>query len=102
MQTVIDKLPENVKFILCDSYTTVMKELLEESDPPFDRFSLIQHIRDFGHLYSAKFYPELSVRDRVAFYAVFGGDPYVPENLYTSLTLRENSGTKSRPQKRSV
>lgn len=90
MQAVIDKLPENVKLVLCGSYITVMKELLEEGNPLFGRFSLIQHIRDFDYLDAAKFYPELSVRDKVAFYAVFGGSPYVLENLDTSLTLREN------------
>lgn len=90
MQAVIDKLPENVKLVLCGSYITVMKELLEEGNPLFGRFSLIQHIRDFDYLDAAKFYPELSVRDKVAFYAVFGGSPYVLENLDTSLTIREN------------
>ena len=29
MQAVIDKLPENVKLVLCGSYITVMKELLD-------------------------------------------------------------------------
>ena len=90
MQAVIDRLPENVKLVLCGSYITVMKELLEEGNPLFGRFSLIQHIRDFDYLDAAKFYPELSVRDKVAFYAVFGGSPYVLENLDTSLTIREN------------
>ena len=90
MQAVIDKLPENVKLVLCGSYITVMKELLEEGNPLFGRFSLIQHIRDFDYLDAAKFYPDLSVRDKVAFYAVFGGSPYVLENLDTSLTIREN------------
>ena len=90
MQAVIDKLPENVKLVLCGSYITVMKELLEEGNPLFGWFSLIQHIRDFDYLDAAKFYPDLSVRDKVAFYAVFGGSPYVLENLDTSLTIREN------------
>lgn len=90
MQVVIDRLPQNVKLILCGSYITVMKELLEEGNPLFGRFSLIQHIRDFDYLDAAKFYPELSVRDKVAFYAVFGGSPYVLENLDASLTIREN------------
>ena len=90
MQAVIDRLPENVKLVLCGSYITVMKELLEEGNPLFGRFSLIQHIRDFDYLDAAKFYPDLSVRDKVAFYAVFGGSPYVLENLDTSLTIREN------------
>lgn len=90
MQAVIDKLPENVKLVLCGSYITVMKELLEEGNPLFGRFSLIQHIRDFDYLDAAKFYPDLSVRDKVAFYAVLGGSPYVLENLDTSLTVRQN------------
>ena len=90
MQAVIDRLPENVKLVLCGSYITVMKELLEEGNPLFGRFSLIQHIRDFDYLDAAKFYPELDLRDKVAFYAVFGGSPYVLENLDTSLTIREN------------
>ncbi len=90
MQAVIDKLPGSVKLVLCGSYITVMKELLEEGNPLFGRFSLIQHIRDFDYLDAAKFYPELSVRDKVAFYSVFGGSPYVLENLDTDLTLREN------------
>ena len=90
MQAVIDKLPENVKLILCGSYITIMKELLDEGNPLFGRFSLIQHIRDFDYLDAAKFYPELPVRDKVAFYAVFGGSPYVLENLDARLTLKEN------------
>ena len=90
MQSFIDRLPENVKLILCGSYITIMKKLLEEGNPLFGRFSLIQHIRDFDYLDAAKFYPALPVRDKVAFYAVFGGSPYVLENLDTSLTIRDN------------
>lgn len=90
MQAVIDALPSNVKLILCGSYITVMKELLEESNPLFGRFSLIQHIRDFDYLDAAKFYPELSVRDKIAYYAVFGGSPYVLENIDTDSSLQEN------------
>ena len=90
MQAVIDRLPENVKLILCGSYITIMKELLTEDNPLFGRFSLIQHIRDFDYYDAAQFYPELSVRDRIAFYGVFGGSPYVLENLDADITLREN------------
>ena len=90
IQAVIDRLPENVKLILCGSYITVMKELLEESNPLFGRFSLIQHIHEFDYYDAAKFYSDLSVRDKVAFYAVFGGSPYVLENLDTDLSLKDN------------
>ncbi|MCR4930112.1 MAG: ATP-binding protein, partial [Lachnospiraceae bacterium] len=37
MQAVIDKLPENVKIILCGSYIAVMKELLDEDNPLYGR-----------------------------------------------------------------
>ena len=90
MQAVIDRLPSNIKLILCGSYITVMKELLMEDNPLFGRFSLIQHIHDFDYYCAAKFYPDLSIRDKVAFYAVFGGSPYVLEHLDVSDTVQDN------------
>lgn len=90
MQAVIERLPQNVKIILCGSYIAVMKELLAESDPLFGRFSLILHIRDFDYYDASRFYPELSARDKAAFYAAFGGSPYVLENLDTAASLQEN------------
>jgi len=90
MQRVIDELPDNVKLILCGSYITVMKELLTEENPLFGRFSLIQHIHEFDYYHAAEFYPEMPVREKIASYAVFGGSPYVLENLDTKASLREN------------
>ena len=90
MQALIDRLPENVKMILCGSYITIMKELLNEDNPLFGRFSLIQHIHDFDYYEASRFYPNLSVRDKVAFYGIFGGCPYVLENLDAEKTLEEN------------
>ena len=90
MQAVIDQLPGNVKLILCGSYITIMKELLTEDNPLFGRFSLIQHIHDFDYYEASQFYPKLSVKDKVAFYGVFGGCPYVLENLDADKTLKEN------------
>ncbi|NLT10167.1 MAG: AAA family ATPase [Ruminococcus sp.] len=89
-QVVIDRLPKNVKLILCGSYITIMKELLTESNPLFGRFSLIQHIHDFDYYEASKFYPDLSVKDKIAYYAVFGGCPYVLENLDTNSTVSDN------------
>lgn len=90
MQAIIDKLPNNIKLILCGSYITIMKELLNEDNPLFGRFTLIEHIHDLDYYDSAKFYPVLSIKDKVAFYAVFGGCPYVLENLDVNKTLKEN------------
>ena len=90
MQAVIDRLPENVKLILCGSYITIMKELLTEDNPLFGRFSLIQHIHDFDYYDASQFYPNLSVREKVIFFSVFGGCPYVLENLDTDKSIKDN------------
>ena len=89
-QAVIDRMPPNVKLILCGSYIAIMKELLTEGNPLFGRFSLILHIRDFDYWDAARFYPELSVRDKAAYFAVFGGSPYVLENLDYTQSMQEN------------
>lgn len=98
MQAVIDQLPKNVKLILCGSYITIMKELLAEDNPLFGRFSLIQHIHDFDYYEASQFYPSLPVRDKVAFYGIFGGCPYVLENLDADKTLKENITTLLLPE----
>ncbi len=98
MQAIIDQLPENVKLILCGSYITIMKELLAEDNPLFGRFSLIQHIHDFDYYEASQFYPNLTVRNKVAFYGVFGGCPYVLENLDTDKTIKENITTLLLPE----
>ena len=90
MQGVIDHLPSNVKLILCGSYITMMKELLTESDPLFGRFTLIQHIREFDYFDASCFCNDLSPTEKVAFYAVFGGSPFVLDHLDYHQSLREN------------
>ena len=90
MQVVIDRLPDNIKLIFCGSYITIMKELLTESNPLFGRFSLIQHIHDFDYYEASKFYPDLPVKEKIAYFGIFGGCPYVLENINTDLTFEKN------------
>lgn len=90
MQRVIDSLPQNIKLILCGSYITMMKELLKIDNPLFGRFSLLLHVKEFDYSESSLFYPELNVKDKIAFYSVFGGSPYVLENIDSTLSLRDN------------
>lgn len=89
-QRVIDRLAPNIKLILCGSYISVMKELLEEDNPLFGRFSLIQHIREFDYYDASLFFPEKTPYEKIASYAVFGGSPYVLEQLDNDATLRDN------------
>ncbi len=90
MQSIIDSLPPFVKLVLCGSYITVMKELLEQANPLFGRFTGIISLEDMDYLDAQEFYPELSIRDRIAFYAVFGGSPYVLSQLDPSASLEQN------------
>ncbi len=90
MQSVIDTLPPNVKLILCGSYVTVMKELLEEENPLFGRFTEIIHLKEFDYYDSSLFTPESTVREKIERYAVFGGSPYVQSVIDDDLSIEQN------------
>lgn len=90
MQIIIDSLPENIKLVLCGSCISIMKELLTESNPLFGRFTLTMRLEEFDYYDAALFYPELPEQDKIAFYAVFGGSPYVLSNIDAGKSLEEN------------
>jgi len=90
LQIIADSLPDNVKLVLCGSYITIMKELLEESDPLFGRFTAIIHLKEFDYLDASLFCPDLPVREKIRFYSVFGGSPYVLCNLDYGETVERN------------
>ncbi len=77
MQVVIDSLPANMKVVICGSYISSMKGLLRGDNPLFGRFSLILHVEEFDYLDASLFSPDLDVREKIRFYSVFGGSPYV-------------------------
>lgn len=90
MQAVIDTLDDNVKLVLCGSYVTVMRELLQEDNPLFGRFTCIVHLDDMDYLDAHLFCPRLEVSDKIAFYAVFGGSPYVLSCLDYTASVEDN------------
>lgn len=90
MQAIIDSLCDNIKIVLCGSYISVMKELLEEENPLFGRFTLILKVEEFNYLEAAKFAPHLNVREKIKFYSIFGGSPYVLSNLNYEKSPEEN------------
>lgn len=90
MQGVLDSIGDNMKLIFCGSYISIMKELLLEGNPLFGRFTKILRIEEFDYYDAARFYKDLTVRDKIRFYAVFGGSPYVLINLDFNKPLEEN------------
>ena len=90
MQAVVDSLPNNIKIVFCGSYIATMKELLQESNPLFGRFTKVLHIEEFDYFDAARFCPHLSEYKKIRFYAVFGGSPYVLTNLDYTKTVEDN------------
>lgn len=91
LQKIIDKLKRTkVKIIVSGSAVAAMKELLEEQNPLFNRFSYIIHLHEFDYYDASLFYPSFSNREKVSYYSVFGGSPNVLEFIDKSASLEEN------------
>lgn len=80
-QRAIDTFTDNITFIFCGSYISTMKEMNEYSSPLFGRFDLVLHLRTFDYLDSSAFYRSLSPYEKIQYYAVFGGFPFVLERI---------------------
>lgn len=91
LQVIIDSIKNTgIKIVLCGSYVTDMKELLDEDNPLFNRFQLILHLQELDYLDSSAFYPGISSYEKAAFYSVFGGHPNALSMLDENLSLEEN------------
>ena len=90
MQVAIDQAPSSMKIIICGSYVTAMKKLLERENPLFGRFRPIIHLEAMDYLDSALFYPNMDIREKISFYSVFGGSPYINDSLSPEEGLRAN------------
>lgn len=89
-QAIVDALPRNVKLVLCGSYVTVMRELLEEENPLFGRFTCVIHLMEMDYYDASLFFPKLSSRRKLELYAAFGGSPYVLSLIDPALSLKDN------------
>ncbi len=90
MQIIIDKMPSNFNLILCGSYISVMKELLEEENPLFGRFTESIHLQAFDYYDSSLFWENASAKEKVERYAVLGGSPYALGLFDAGQSLRDN------------
>lgn len=89
-QSVIDNSIGNIRLFISGSHVGMMKELLNEKNAFYGRFSSIIQLKELNYLEAAEFYSNLHVYDKVAFYAVFGGSPYINEFLDENKSLKEN------------
>lgn len=96
-QIICDQLSPNIKLLLCGSYITIMKELLKEDNPLFGRFTDIIHLEEMDYYDSSSFYKKKDLDEKIILYSVFGGSPYVLENIDYTKSVAENIKNKLIP-----
>lgn len=89
-QTIIDNHISNIRLFISGSYIGMMKDLLEEKNALYGRFSLIIRLKELNYREAAIFYQDKTVYDKIAFYSVFGGSPFVNKQLDKNLDLKQN------------
>ena len=89
-QTVIDQRLSNIHLVISGSQVSVMKDLLKKGNALYGRFQLILHLHELNYRDAALFYPSKTPYEKIAFYSVFGGSPFVLQELREEETLEEN------------
>ena len=86
----VEEMPANIKVVLCESYIPEAESLMEEQNPLSEDFSMTQGVKEFNYLEASAFYSRYNVRDKIQFYSVFGGSPYVLSKLDYWKSLEDN------------
>ena len=89
-QTVIDQRLSNIHLVISGSQVSVMKDLLKKGNALYGRFQLILHLHELNYRDAALFYPSKTPYEKIAFYSVFGGSPFVLQELREEETLEQN------------
>ena len=89
-QTILDKYCSNINVVISGSHIGMMKNLLKQKNPLFGRMDTIIHLQELNYLEASEFYPNFSNYDKVSFYAVFGGSPFILKQLNPQKSLKEN------------
>ncbi|MCD8150179.1 MAG: AAA family ATPase [Clostridiales bacterium] len=89
-QNIIDNSLANIRLFISGSHVGMMKDLLEEKNALYGRFTTVICLKELDYRTVSAFYPEKTPYDKVGMYAVFGGSPYINEMLMPSASLKEN------------
>ena len=89
-QAIIDNHISNVRLFVSGSHISMMKELLNEGNALYGRFGCVIVLHELNYKEAAAFYPQKSAYDKIAFYSVFGGSPFVNEQLDADADLKSN------------
>ena len=89
-QSIIDNNVKNIRLFISGSHVGMMKDLLEEKNALYGRFSLNIKLKELNYRETAVFYNDKTAYDKIAFYSVFGGSPFVNEQLDGKADLKQN------------
>lgn len=89
-QSVIDNHLTNVRLFISGSHIAMMKELLNEGNALYSRFGSVIVLHELNYKEAAAFYPQKTACEKIAFYSVFGGSPFVNEQLDSGADLKTN------------
>ena len=89
-QTVIDNHLGNIRLFLSGSHIGMMKDMLSEENALYGRFALTLGLKKLNYIEAAEFYPDKSVYDKIAFYSVFGGSPFINGFIDQSKDIKTN------------
>lgn len=89
-QNIIDQYSSNLNIVISGSHIGMMKEIIQRTNPLFGRFKEIINLNELNYLEASYFYNGLSPYDKVQYYSIFGGSPFVLEQLDYSLSIEDN------------
>ncbi len=89
-QNIFDNYSNNLNFIICGSEINMMNELLNEGNPLFGRFTKKIYIDELNYLEASSFYENKSKMDKIAFYSIFGGSPYINSFINKEDSIENN------------
>ncbi|MBQ9900289.1 MAG: AAA family ATPase [Acholeplasmatales bacterium] len=89
-QNIIDNNLKNTNLIISGSSMRIMNEILTEGNALFGRFKEKIMVEELNYVESSSFYSNKSVYDKIMFYSIFGGSPFVNSSINPDISLKEN------------
>lgn len=89
-QSIIDNNLGNIRLFISGSHIGMMKNLLEEKNALYGRFTVSLCLKELDYATAAEFYKSKSAYEKIAMYSVFGGSPYINSALDENKSLKEN------------
>ncbi len=89
-QNIVDERLDNIRLFLCGSDISMMKNLNKPNNALFGRCTLLLELKQMNYKEASAFYPDKTPYEKVAYYSVFGGCPFVNEAIDPKKTLKEN------------